>query len=144
VDYLSFLRLTRLMTKDEREVLRGYRQCVFNVVFNNRDDHPKNFSFLLDQKGHWKLSPAYDLTYSLGPGGEHQMDVCGEGRNPDASHLLKLAEKSGLSTKTGRDIIESVLSVAQDFKKEAKNLSIRSQTVKMIDQSILTHLKRLS
>lgn len=36
VDYLSFLRLTRLMTKDEREVIKAFRQCVFNVVFNNR------------------------------------------------------------------------------------------------------------
>lgn len=57
VDYLSFLKVIRLMTRDEGEVLRGFRQCAFNVIFNNRDDHSKNFSFLLDRKRNWKLSP---------------------------------------------------------------------------------------
>lgn len=66
VSYDSFLRLTRLMTKDEREVYKAYRLCVFNVIFNNRDDHSKNFSFRLDKNRNWKLSPAYDLTFSQG------------------------------------------------------------------------------
>ena len=143
VDYLSLLRLTRVMTKDEREVIKAFRQCVFNVVFNNRDDHSKNFSFLLDQKRNWKLTPAYDLTFSPGPGGEHQMDICGEGRDPDRSHFFMLAEKGGLNRRSCEDIISHTLAVASNFKKESKNWPICAATVNKIDQAIKSNMKRL-
>lgn len=143
VDYLSFLRLTHLLTKDERETLMAFRQCVFNVVFHNRDDHSKNFSFLLDQKRNWKLTPSYDLTYSTGPGGEHQMDICGEGKNPGRSHLLTLAEKSNLNKKTCEQIIDQTITVAQKFKLEAKNRPIRKIKVQEIDHAIQNMIKRL-
>jgi serine/threonine-protein kinase HipA len=62
------------------------------VLFHNRDDHPKNLAFRLDAQRHWKLAPCFDLTYSQCPGGEHQMDVCGEGLNIQRSHLMQLAQ----------------------------------------------------
>nr|NJM04738.1 HipA domain-containing protein [Desulfobacula sp.] len=61
---------------------------IFNVMANNRDDHVKNFAFMIDTKKEWTLTPAYDLTFSKGPGGEHSMSIAGEGgssrqkRNP--------------------------------------------------------------
>jgi serine/threonine-protein kinase HipA len=60
-----------------------YRLAVFNVLAHNRDDHAKNFSFLMDENGEWKLAPGYDLTFSSGPRGEQSTMVMGEGRNPD-------------------------------------------------------------
>ncbi|MEO6170041.1 MAG: HipA domain-containing protein, partial [Lysobacter sp.] len=72
LDYTTLLRLVRFMTRDEREVVTGFGRCVFNVIFNNRDDHAKNFSFRLEQDRRWILSPAYDLTFNEGPRGEHQ------------------------------------------------------------------------
>lgn len=36
-------------------------------------------SYLMDERGHWRLAPAYDLTYSAGPGGAHYLDIEGEG-----------------------------------------------------------------
>ena len=53
VDYATFLRATRLLTRDEREVKKAFGRAVFNVVFNNRDDHPKNFSFRLHRDRCW-------------------------------------------------------------------------------------------
>lgn len=50
-----------------------------NLLVHNRDDHAKNFSFMLHDNS-WKLSPAYDLTYSFGPGGEHSTMYMGEGK----------------------------------------------------------------
>jgi serine/threonine-protein kinase HipA len=41
-----------------------FRRAVFNVMSVNRDDHAKNFSFLLPQFGSWELAPAYDVTHS--------------------------------------------------------------------------------
>ena len=71
VSYQTLLRDTRLFTHGEREVEKAFERCVFNVVFHNRDDHPKNFSFQMNHAGSWKLAPCYDLSYCEGPGGEH-------------------------------------------------------------------------
>ena len=38
-----------------------FRRMVFNVVARNQDDHTKNISFLMDESGAWRLSPAYDI-----------------------------------------------------------------------------------
>jgi serine/threonine-protein kinase HipA len=143
VDYISLLRLTRFMTKDQREVEKAFLQCVFNVTFNNRDDHAKNFSFLLDAKKNWKLTPAYDLTFSSGPGGEHQMDICGEGKNPGREHLLMLALKTGVDKKKALFYLDQVCSVALKFREFAKGLDIRSETISEIDRAIQSHRKNL-
>jgi serine/threonine-protein kinase HipA len=143
VDYISLLRLTRLMTKDQREVEKAFLQCVFNVTFNNRDDHAKNFSFLLDAKKNWKLTPAYDLTFSSGPGGEHQMDICGEGKNPGKEHLLQLALKTGVDKKKALFYLDNVCGVALKFREFSKEKDIRAETVSEIDRAIQSHLRNL-
>lgn len=135
-DYLSLLKLTRLMTHSEAEVVRAFQQCVFNVVFNNRDDHSKNFSFRLEKNRRWKLSPAYDLTFNRGPGGEHQMDIMGEGRNPGREHLLALAKEAGIDKKKCEQIIERVLEVSLQFKKQASKMPIRKHTISEIHKSL--------
>jgi len=69
---------------------------VFNVVAHNRDDHVKNFAFLMDARGEWTMSPAYDLAHAPGPGGEHTMTVDGEGREPTLAGIIDLATRHGL------------------------------------------------
>ena len=46
-----------------------FRRTVFNLVARNQDDHVKNISFLMDRKGEWRLSPAYDIIYAQSPSG---------------------------------------------------------------------------
>jgi serine/threonine-protein kinase HipA len=96
IGYRTFLRATRLLTHSALEVGRAFERCVFNVVFNNRDDHAKNFSYRMDETFLWKLASCYDLTYDEGPRGEHQMDIEGEARNLGRADLLKLASANDL------------------------------------------------
>ena len=50
------------------ELQQLFRRMVFNVVFNNIDDHLKNHSFMHhSETDQWHLAPAYDLTYALNP-----------------------------------------------------------------------------
>ena len=86
----------RLLTRDEREVEKAYARAVFNVLFHNQDDHPKNFAWRLGQDRRWRLAPAFDLTFSHGPMGQHHMDVCGEGAAVGRDHLLRLAREGGV------------------------------------------------
>jgi serine/threonine-protein kinase HipA len=144
VDYTTFLRLTRFLTHDEREVLKAYGRCVFNVVFNNRDDHAKNFSFRLARDGGWRLSPAYDLTYCEGPGGEHQMDICGEGLAPSRADLLKLADQSGLDRTACDAVIERITQTAGEFKAQARDFAIRRNTVLSMLRKIDANRSRMA
>ncbi len=143
-DYINLLRLTRRMTNDEREVLQAYERCVFNVVFNNRDDHSKNFSFLLGKDGRWMFSPAYDLTYCVGPGGEHQMDICGEAREPTRQHFLELSKKGGIPEKLAIDSVERIAEVAGRFNDFTDEFPIRKGTLKQIETALNLNRDRLA
>ncbi|HEY4712730.1 MAG TPA: type II toxin-antitoxin system HipA family toxin, partial [Aquirhabdus sp.] len=143
VSYATMLRMTRLMTRSEDEVLKAYRRCVFNVVFNNRDDHAKNFSYLLNSSGDWQLSPGYDLTYCEGLGGEHQMDIEGEGRAPNLKHLMSLSHTVGLNPKACKKIIEEVAEQGLQFHKIASQYPITHETGQWVKKAIDTNLSRL-
>ena len=144
VDYTTFLRATRFLTHDEREVQRAFERAVFNVVFHNRDDHPKNLSFLLTRERRWVLAPAYDLTYCDGPGGYHQMDVCGQALRIERRHLLQLAEQGGLSATWATQALERMLEVAGSFSRRAKAYPIRAATVKMVGARIAANVQALT
>ena len=89
LDYGDLLKLTMHLTKSMQEVKKVFRLACFNLFSHNRDDHAKNFSFLMDEKGVWGFSPAYDITFSSGPGGEHSTMYLGEGRNPTQDTVIQ-------------------------------------------------------
>jgi serine/threonine-protein kinase HipA len=91
LDYENLLRLAKALTRDVRNVEKMVRLMIFNVKSDNRDDHSKNFSFLLDAAGRWKFAPAYDLTPSAGFNGEHSAMVNGKGKNITDADLIQAA-----------------------------------------------------
>jgi len=115
VDYLNFLRATRICTNDVREMRLAFERSVFNVAFNNRDDHPKNFAYIMAKSGHWSLAPAYDVTFCEGPGGYHQMDVKGEAMAISRTHMLWLAEEAEVPEDAAGRIIDDICEVASQF-----------------------------
>jgi len=144
VDYTTFLRATRMITRDEREVQKAFERAVFNVLFHNRDDHPKNLAFRMDAQRHWKLAPCFDLTYSQGPGGEHQMDVCGEGLNIQRSHLMQLAQNGGLDQRWALQRLDGMLDVVDQWRELVSGFDIRQRTAQAILQSVQKQQSRLA
>jgi len=108
LDYETIMKATLYLTHDVRECEIQFRNAVFNVLSHNRDDHSKNFSFLMDKTGIWNVSPAYDLTFSSGPAGEHSTTVMGEGKNPMKNHLLELAAIGNIKKNKAIGIIKQV------------------------------------
>ena len=106
LDYDMLLRVTTALTRNIQEVEKAYALACFNVLAHNRDDHAKNFSFLLDAGNEWVLSPAYDLVFSYGPAGEQSTLVMGEGKNPGTAQLQALGKKHSLKNAAG--ILERV------------------------------------
>lgn len=99
LDYHSLMKLTKILTRDNQEDMHNmFRRMCFNVFAHNRDDHSKNFSFLYDEKEDaWRLSPAYDLTYSTTYFGEHTTTIDGEGKKPGRREILAVGTAAGLS-----------------------------------------------
>jgi serine/threonine-protein kinase HipA len=114
LDYDDLLSLALHLTKNVEEQIKMFRLAVFNLFAHNRDDHAKNFSFLLDKDNNWQLAPAYDLTFSQGPGGEHSTTYLGEGKNPTQEHLIKLANKHNI--KNADDVMSEIKGVVDRFK----------------------------
>jgi len=130
LDYDDILRLTFHLSKDMNDVIKVYKLAVFNLLTHNRDDHAKNFSFLLDYENNWKFSPAYDLTFSYGPGGEHSTTYLNVGKNPTRVELEKLGNKHKI--KNYKNIIEEIYSVVSQFKRYTKQIEISEQYAEQI------------
>jgi serine/threonine-protein kinase HipA len=116
LDYENLLKLTWILTKSHADVLEMVRRMVFNVKSGNKDDHSKNFSFLLNEKFQWQLAPAYDLTPSAGINGEQTCMVNGKGRNITDADLIKAAAASGVSEAETKDIIEQTNTALLQYK----------------------------
>ena len=120
---------------------------MFNVAFNNRDDHPKNFSYLMSSAGAWTLAPAYDVTFCDGPGGYHQMDVMGEALDVGRKQLLALGEQEAeLSRQAASAVIDRICHVASRFTAIATDLlpgHITANTLRSIQVQIDGNLHRL-
>jgi len=131
LDYDDLLSLTLHLTKNVKEMEKVFRLACFNLFSHNRDDHAKNFSYIMDEKGVWSFSPVYDITFSSGPGGEHSMMYLGEGKNPTKEHLLKLAKKHGLQNSD--DVILEVQEAIGKWKSFAKIVGVSEKSKKSIE-----------
>jgi len=114
-DYEMWMRVTQVLTKNAVDVSAAFRRMVFNILAHNRDDHVKNFAFMLSPEGDWRLAPAYDLTFSHGPGGEHSMTVAGEGRCPGLDRIHQIADAAEIPAQQARGIIEEVTAAVGDW-----------------------------
>ncbi len=107
MDYKTLLHLTGYLTQSAEAVEEMFRRMVFNVLTDNKDDHPKNFSFICNE-GKWTLAPAYDLTLCRqGYNGEHATSVNNNG-HPTVDDMLTVGESIHIPKKRGREIIASV------------------------------------
>ncbi len=97
----------------EQQVRRTY----FNILARNQDDHVKNIAFLMDRTGVWRLSPAFDVSYSWNPSGAwtsvHQMTLGGKRDGFTAEDLVSFAAAAGIKkTKAMRVLAEVSAAVA--------------------------------
>ncbi len=116
-----------------------YRRMVFNVIARNQDDHTKNISFLMDKKGTWSLSPAYDISWSYNPNGEwtstHQMSINNKWDDITREDLMTVAES--MHIKHGKEIIDNICDAVSKWGKLAKDYEIPDNIVKRIDNTLL-------
>lgn len=129
----SAMRVLRL-PKSEAE--QQFRRMVFNVIARNQDDHTKNISFLMDKSGVWRLSPAYDVTYSHNPSGswthQHQMSINGKRDNFTREDFRIIGENIGLSHVDG--IVDQVVDVVSRWPQFAQQAELNVQRTQKVAQ----------
>ena len=109
-----------------------FRLAAFNVLAHNGDDHSRNFLFLMDEAGDWRLSLAYDLTFSSGPGGEQSTVIMGEGKAPHLQQLRSLGAVADLSKKAVAHILDQTQCALADWSILAKEYGVKKDIVRLI------------
>ncbi|HHG85683.1 MAG TPA: type II toxin-antitoxin system HipA family toxin, partial [Bacteroidetes bacterium] len=98
--YEQAFQVMRQMRLPYPEAEQLYIRMIFNVIARNQDDHTKNISFLMDPKGKWTLSPAYDVTYAFDPNNKwlrrHQLSVNGKREGIILEDLLAVAREMNI------------------------------------------------
>jgi serine/threonine-protein kinase HipA len=144
-EYSELLGVAHQLTKSLKAAEDAFRRMVFNVAVGNRDDHEKNFAFLMTADGNWRLSPAYDLTWSspkVKP--EHTMLVGSKGRGITGNHCREVAQSAGIPRSRADDIINEVVSAVAMFPDHAVRAKLPENMIDQINIDISANVSQLS
>jgi len=137
--YEELFRTCRLLNIDAPQQEEMFRRMAFNFLTNNTDDHRKNFSFLMDKKGKWEISPAYDLMFIFERGNKpndyHCMSLKGKHTDVSLEDLLEFADKQGI--KNARNIIDKIVVATKEFNRLANQNGIRTDIAEYINNRLL-------
>ena len=137
--YEEIFGIVRRMNLPMEASVQLFRQMVFNVVARNNDDHTKNFSFLMDNNGRWRLAPAYDLCYSYNPDSRwvsrHQLSLNGKQDDFTRNDLLVVGEKMGI--RQCGEIIDEIVDVVAQWKRFATDCGVRDSHISEIDKNLI-------
>lgn len=121
-----------------KEVEQLFRRMVFNEYAKNYDDHVKNISFLMDKNGEWSLAPAYDITYAYDKSNfwlnAHQLCIAGKRNEITDEDLLDSGIRMNLNKQKCVAILGQVRNVVADWKRYAKEVSIKKENAEAINK----------
>lgn len=141
--YEDLFATCRSLKLTETEISQLFRRLVFNVMANNTDDHNKNFSFLLDRTGRWRLSPAYDLTFIFNRYGTdaettHCLSLYGKTDDITKEDLIYIAKEN--SIRNAEEIISQVADSVAKFQDFASKYDIPSNWSHIINKTLHRNL----
>lgn len=136
--YETLFRVMKRLGLPYYQFEQQYRRALFNVIARNHDDHVKNFSFLMNKEGKWKISPAYDITFQYKAGGTwtnvHQSSINGKFDNFTRNDLLYLGKTFGI--KKTKHILEEVITAVNQWSKIATEIDIPKKEIKYIGNNL--------
>jgi serine/threonine-protein kinase HipA len=137
--YEQALETIRRLDLPVEDLEQQFRRAVFNVLARNQDDHVKNIAFLMNRKGQWRLSPAYDLSYAHNPEGawtqRHQMSLNGKLDHFERADLIALGESAKLKRVQAERIVEEIVRSIRNWPEHAALAGIPESTMTAIERS---------
>lgn len=139
--YAQYFNVIRALGMGQDELSQAFRRMVFNVAALNRDDHTKNFGFLLPKDGTWMLAPAYDITHAFNPKGQwtqrHQMNINAKFDEISIADFFAVGDSQGIPAY--KSIVKEVLSVVGKWREFAEEAQVNEETSQRIEVEMDTH-----
>lgn len=137
--YEDAFQIMRQLKLEYPEQEQQYRRMVFNALSKNLDDHTKNISYTMDSSGQWKLSPAYDITFSYNSGDllgdRHKMKINGKQQNFSLEDFITVAESMGINNPD--EIIENIQDTIKQWPNFAQEAGIHKDVIDIIGEQHL-------
>ncbi len=142
--YEQAIQVIRRLGLPRKDMDQQLLRAMFNVVGRNCDDHVKNIGFLMDRRGEWRLSPAFDISYAWNPSGEwasrHQMSVNGKRDRFMREDLLALAKVADTKKARAEQMLERVIEAVRRWPDFAGKSGVSDAWVKEIQNRQRTNL----
>lgn len=124
--YEQLFMTMKQLSIPQTDLEQQFRRMVFNLVGCNHDDHVKNFGFMMNRRGEWSISPAYDLCHSEGSEftRRHQLSLNGKTHDFDKQDLKYMAEYVGLPRGREKLVLEETVEAFSGWPKLANELEI--------------------
>ena len=131
ISYEDLLKTTLALTKNLQDVKKTYQVMVFNIIGQNSDDHAKNFSFLMDERGSWRFAPAYDIVYTFGSGDfkEHFLTINKKRKAFTQKELINIGTEFGLSKQECKEIVQKTEEGFSHFVDFAKDVALDAKMI---------------
>lgn len=135
-DLLAVCRKLQLPASQQQEL---FRRLSFNVMGCNVDDHTKNFAFMMNREGEWKITPAYDLTFSVDCSApnycnRHTMTICGKDHQITKDDLIYFAKSNGI--RNPERILSDVKRAVMRFEEFGEKAGVCDQWIALISSEI--------
>ena len=142
--YEQMITVCRKLRLPEADCQEVFRRMVFNILSNNTDDHNKNFSFVMNEDGSWRLAPAYDITYIIDRGGylpnrDHCMYIRAKLHDITRSDVIEFARDNGIRRPDA--IIRDIVSALKQFRAIATDNGVSESWIGRVESTIVEHLK---
>jgi serine/threonine-protein kinase HipA len=133
--YEQYLRAILEMNLGAAAIEQAWRRCAFNVAAVNCDDHTKNLAFLMDERGEWRLAPAFDVCFSHNPSRgrwtrQHQMLVNGKAWEITADDLIQMGDEFGVNRP--RILLQQIVDAVGAWPAQAKSAGVAASETRRI------------
>ena len=143
LDYEDLIKATHALTKRPADAIELFRRMIFNLLSANCDDHSKNFAFIQNDEGKWRLSPYYDVCYTPLIHTEQTTSLKGYGNTVPSKTILELGRLAGLQNKGQiKAIVCQIAEVLSTFNVKAKNIGLSKETQTMISKTLTSVANR--
>jgi serine/threonine-protein kinase HipA len=137
--YEQLFQTMRSLRLSYAEAEQMFKRMVFNVIARNCDDHTKNFSFLMDQNGKWKLAPAYDICHAYRPGSDwvskHNLSINGKRKDFVLADFIAIAEQN--SIRNPKKMLAECIEIVGNWEKYGIQYKVETQLMKAIKQTLI-------
>lgn len=126
--YEQAMQVIRQLELPMADIEQQFVRAAFNVITRNQDDHVKNIAFLMNRRGQWRLSPAFDVVYAFNPDGawtaQHQMSLNGKRNSFSHEDLLSFARSSGIKKRRAQQLLDKIAASVIDWPGHARRAGV--------------------